>query len=39
MFSLTPRKDRVEDNADVSVFLIAWMALSDIHFEVITRFK
>ena len=39
VFLFTPRKYRVGDNADVSVFLMALMALSDIHFEVIIHFK
>lgn len=39
VFLLTPRKHRVGDNADVSVFLMALMALSDIHFEVIIEFN
>ena len=36
VFLFTPRKYRVGDNADVSVFLMALMALSEIHFEVIS---
>ena len=39
VFLFTPRKYRVGDNADVSVFLIAWISLSDIQFKVITQFK
>ena len=39
VFLFTPRKFRFGDNADVSIFLMALMALSGIPFEVIIYFK
>ena len=39
VFLFTPRKHRVGDVVDVSVFLMALIALSDIHFEVIIEFN